>query len=91
MGAGWALLEFLLTDVSRISAAWNTNKSLATHQADFLTNHDSVVKGTCNLAGIVVTIVLKSLSNVNCLNSGRFLEIFSINNKLMSTVTWQNK
>ena len=34
-----------------------------------------------------LTIILKSLSNVDCFNT-KFLEIFGVNNKLMGTITW---
>ena len=34
-----------------------------------------------------LTIILKSLSNVDCFDT-KFLEIFGVNNKLMGTITW---
>ena len=34
-----------------------------------------------------LTIILKSLSNVDCFDT-KFLEIFGVNNELMGTITW---
>ena len=34
-----------------------------------------------------LTIILKSLSNVDCFDT-KFLEIFGVDNKLMGTITW---